>query len=676
MKLLNWNLWVLGIFIALFAILFAIFQYFNKPGKLKIDVLKKSISWAIIVIIPIWFYGYFLYVTDDMEFDIKSDKYHSFSDSTFNVLILPFEPLEDCTFKITKIERTIEKRLTELSESKHLKLSVKFDSTQNCPLSFDEGRKIGEKLKADLIIWGDFYEQCYTDTSIACLKYYILNELDYPINTYGQTELARIPSMVHIKSGYLSKDVDYIIYWTQGIESLNKNDFKTALKYFNQIKFEVSEKYIGLLLNKATCYFYLDNFDSSLASLKLVLQINDKIESAHFNIAKILMDVYHDYSNSNVSFKKAIKINPRFEEAYIEYAYLLYKYYNKPQLARKQLEIALKINPKSIAANNNLAILLETHFKDYESARSYYVKVLGIEPNFPQAHNNLAILLANSFNEINEAEKHFLVSLKIDQNNSNTKINYAEFLIKNKKDYKLSISNLFSALEMNPSKLDSARALNLIGVVYSQSESDQELAEKYFFAALAVDPDYAIAHTNIGNLFRKDCWKPNEAFTHIKKALHIDKNIFEAHYNMAMLQKNCFKNYKQAIIYFENCIELKQNHVPVLLSLAMLYHFDLKQYQLAISRYNKVIELQPRHIDAIQNLAYVYGDIGDYENSSKFFELALKVDEKNFETHFNYAYFLLNYREEILTAKKHYLRACDLNPSIKNSERDKLFDVK
>ena len=65
----------------------------------------------------------------------------------YNVLILPFEPREDCTYKETSLEKTIRDRLLQLGEKEDINLNVKFATKQNCPATFNEGKSIGQTFK-------------------------------------------------------------------------------------------------------------------------------------------------------------------------------------------------------------------------------------------------------------------------------------------------------------------------------------------------------------------------------------------------------------------------------------------------------------------------------------------------------------------------------------------------
>jgi len=213
-------------------------------------------------------------------------------------------------------------------------------------LHLEKGKKIGEKFNADLVIWGDLYEKCYIDPFKACLKYAVLKEGIRNIETVGQTGIETIASMADITEGYLQRDVDYIIYWSLGLEAYDKKDYERALTHFEKIEAEFSEKYEILFFNLATCYYRLKYYDKSENSLKNVLEINPNYSEAHHNFAIVLKDHFQDYEG-----------------------------------AREHYQRALDIDPNNSLAHYNFAMLLKNHFLDDEAAKRHYLKACELNPD-------------------------------------------------------------------------------------------------------------------------------------------------------------------------------------------------------------------------------------------------------------------------------------------------------
>jgi len=156
-------------------------------------------------------------------------------DPSFKILILPFDPLEDCTIQDTDMGKTIFKRLVELKEQDSLNISVRYETNQSCPSGFEEGESIGKGLNADLVLWGETYERCAIDTLKACLRYVLLGGENIPIGTHGSTDIQSVPSMTDISQGYLQKNIDYVVFWTLGSEAYTQGRYRTAVARFDRV---------------------------------------------------------------------------------------------------------------------------------------------------------------------------------------------------------------------------------------------------------------------------------------------------------------------------------------------------------------------------------------------------------------------------------------------------------
>jgi len=153
----------------------------------------------------------------------------------YKVLLLRFQPYENCTLQENKIEIAIRDRLLEKSEEEELGLQVLFDTIQPWPKTFADARKIGAKKGADLVIWGDLYERCYSDSE-ASLSYVIVNSSSYGVEQKGKSTTETLISLEDIKkNGQLQKDVDFVIYWTLGLQAHEKNDCERTQFYFENI---------------------------------------------------------------------------------------------------------------------------------------------------------------------------------------------------------------------------------------------------------------------------------------------------------------------------------------------------------------------------------------------------------------------------------------------------------
>ena len=75
------------------------------------------------------------------------------------------------------------------------------------------------------------------------------------------------------------------------------------------------------------------------------------------------------------------------------------------------------------------------------------------------------------------------------------------------------------------------------------------------------------------------------------------------------------------------------------------------------------------------NYAIYLVQIHEYEKANLHHELSIEYDPSNSAHYYNYALFLKNYYNDLQKAQEIYLKACELNPELRNEKNDKLFSV-
>jgi len=319
-------------------------------------------------------------------------------EGSFNVLLLPFQPLEDCTFKETFLEETLRRRLLALSEEKQLNLQVKLDTLQTCPATFDEGKAIGKNLNADLVIWGDFYEQCESDTSQACLKYALVKDIYINIAAAGQTGIQPLRSMTQLTEGYLQEDIDYIIYWTIGNRYYGIGNYREAAAAF-QTAYQLRGEDIDILTKLSFALMEAGELSEAENYFRRSLQLREeRYDPDHHAVASglnqlaILLQDQGRYAEAESLYRRALEIGER-------------------TLGRDDLAVASWLN--------NLATLLSDQ-GNYAEAEPLFRRALKIDekalgkdhPDVAADLNNLALLLSDQGNYA-EAKPLFRRALEI-----------------------------------------------------------------------------------------------------------------------------------------------------------------------------------------------------------------------------------------------------------------------
>ena len=146
---------------------------------------------------------------------------------------------------------------------------------------------------------------------------------------------------------------------------------------------------------------------------------------------------------------------------------------------------------------------------------------------------------------------------------------------------------------------------------------------KSYEKAIAIKPDYAEAHNNLG-IVLMDLDQPDEAVKCYDKAIAIKPDYAEAFNNLGTALKEvgqlnaAAKCYKKAIAITPDYAKAHHNLGATLK--------DLGQPNEAVKCYEKAIAIKPDYAGAHNNLAIFFKDIGQLDEAVKNFEKALSIN--------------------------------------------------
>ena len=204
-----------------------------------------------------------------------------------------------------------------MSEQENLAISVVLDTIHSQPTGNSDARKIGRETGADLVIWGTSFKSGNISDE-ATLKYVLVDETPYRLNESGKSPTKQIASPKEITEGRLQKDIDYIIYWTFGLEAFTQNNCVQADYYFNNIFTKFPNKALDSYLKLAFCFTKNRNLDSADSIYTKVINQgieNERIYEAYFNRANIRMEL-GEYSKALSDINVAIYNSYRDSLAY------------------------------------------------------------------------------------------------------------------------------------------------------------------------------------------------------------------------------------------------------------------------------------------------------------------------------------------------------------------------
>ncbi len=235
-----------------------------------------------------------------------------FNDSSFNIMILPFENLDDCLIREMCLEKAIINRFYELKETDNLSIEAKFFSEYEKPHSYAQARKVGQAYNANIVIWGDYVESC-NDTSSACLKFTIIGDTNPVIQGSGE-EREKFMNAFDIKNGRLQKQTDYVIFWAIARSKYENKDYAGALKYYRKINTN-GELIREIETMKGYCLLNLNRTKEAHAIFDQIKSISDNATDYYKSGRLHLSDL--DYHSAIIEFNNAVKIDKNLAVAYL-----------------------------------------------------------------------------------------------------------------------------------------------------------------------------------------------------------------------------------------------------------------------------------------------------------------------------------------------------------------------
>ncbi len=157
-----------------------------------------------------------------------------------------------------------------------------------------------------------------------------------------------------------------------------------------------------------------------------------------------------------------------------------------------------------------------------------------------------------------------------------------------------------SYLEILSRERNNAVALHLLGVIRCQ-EGDAGQAIELIGKAIALKPDYAEAHSNLGNALN-DQGRLEEAVVVYRRALELKPDLAEAHSNLGNALKDQGKA-DEAVAAYRKALELKPDYAEAHSNLGNALK-DQGKVDEAVAAYRKALELKPDYADAHCNLLF------------------------------------------------------------------------
>ena len=216
------------------------------------------------------------------------------------------------------------------------------------------------------------------------------------------------------------------------------------------------------------------------------------------------------------------------------------------------------------------------------------------------------------------------ILLKKDRNNDFL-WNIKGLTLQLQKKYKLSISCLIKALQINPKNI---AAINNLGISYKNT-MDFAAAEKCFNKVITINPSYIKALINLGNL-KNETHKFNEAILFFKKAINLEDKIPECHLNLAYAYQTIGEiNNAQKHLNKTLEIDASLTRADKMLSALIDYNNDIEHLPNMIEKITKLTLSDEKKIYLYFAIAKAFEDLKNFDKSFEYLEKGNQLQRAN-----------------------------------------------
>jgi len=525
------------------------------------------------------------------------------SDSTsFNVLVLPLSRLSNCEYVEKNYEQAITSYLYDLQERDSLSIKIlKEGSMDYCPQNDKEAITIGQDRLADLVLWGQYDETCL-DTTKVRIRYSLLKKdfIEYPRN-YDVGDFQHLKRVSDLASGYLLRDVSYILYWVQAMSSFSEYNYQLTKFYLDKIEFDTSNTnidYIAYYNNLSHIYFSIGDYNQSLFYAKKSLFLEEKFDVTKENLVK--------------SFANLCSVYNRLGES----------------------KLALEYGKQALSISKDLYGEKHTNTAElYNTIATTFLQIGQYEQALENYNYALDVFLRDSIeNKFNLARVY-----------NNIGSTYME-----QGEYKIAQKIFLKALHLIPSNhLLAARLYSSLGASYGILK---DFKNELQYIKLSVDiredklppkhPQKAISFSNLGGAYAKRK-RYSEAITYYDKSISIrEKIVGENHPTLTAAYTSLGKVYTyidslpQALYYQKKAL-VSSEKMPDNAKKAASNNNAAIVYR-KMGKYKKAIEHHKKAIRITSNLSHpflpvFYEEFADTYLSTNDFTAALKAQNKAIE---------------------------------------------
>ncbi len=152
---------------------------------------------------------------------------------------------------------------------------------------------------------------------------------------------------------------------------------------------------------------------------------------------------------------------------------------------------------------------------------------------------------------------------------------------------------------------------------------DYKLGEQLYVQAVALDPDFALAHARLAMIRAAifhydeplDSWK-TKVLAGAEEALRLQPNLAEAHSALGYYYYWTERNYERALLEFSRAQKLAPSDASISSVIAAI-HRRQGQWQEAAGMYERAVTLDPQNVNVVRNLLYTRTSMRDWPAAAR-----------------------------------------------------------
>ncbi len=223
--------------------------------------------------------------------------------------------------------------------------------------------------------------------------------------------------------------------------------------------------------------------------------------------------------------------------------------------------------------------------------------------------------------------------------------------------YREAIAACQQSIALSPPQVNTARPHNNIGRIYSQL-GENDLGEEYCRRAIRLDPDFPVAHMNLGKIML-DQQRPEEAVFYLEKAVELAPHLLPAYLLLAEAYASISPDQSEKAIQI--CRQVLADNPEFLEARRMLGTLWLAAGEpaKALPHLQAVLREQPNHKAANLQAGIAWNRLGNPQSAIPYLRQVLSRFPNNARAHAELGLVLMALQRP-LEAEKEFLKYLDL----------------